>query len=93
MSVYEGRRNYSNKSGCFRKNLADIPPVKTDCSIKPPHPECKKPNSCDSLKSIIEDMTENNPDSDRLLIIALIFLLAYEGADKKLLLALGYILL
>ncbi|MDE5583902.1 MAG: hypothetical protein K2J08_09375 [Ruminococcus sp.] len=66
----------------YNGKFADIPPEKSDCGKK-----------TDDLKKLIENIIGKNPDSDRLLIIALIFLLAGEGADKKLLLALGYILL
>ncbi|MCM1228290.1 MAG: hypothetical protein NC320_12880 [Clostridium sp.] len=37
--------------------------------------------------------SEGKPDSDKIIIAALIIILAGEGADLKLLLALGYILL
>lgn len=42
---------------------------------------------------IIEKFLGGNIDSDRLLILALMFLLVREGADMKLILALGYIFL
>lgn len=37
--------------------------------------------------------TDGRPDNDKIIIIALIVILAREGADLKLLLALGYILM
>ncbi len=37
--------------------------------------------------------TDGKPDNDKIIIIALIVILAREGADIKLLLALGYILM
>lgn len=37
--------------------------------------------------------TDGKPDNDKIIIIALIVILAREGADLKLLLALGYILM
>lgn len=42
---------------------------------------------------IINRLLGGGADSDKLLILALMFLLAKEGADMKLILALGYILL
>ncbi len=57
--------------------FADIPP-----SDIPPESQ-----------NIIEKLLGNDMDSDKLLILALIFLLIKEGADTKLILALGYILL
>jgi len=44
-------------------------------------------------QNIIERFFGSNPDSDKLLILALMFMLVKEGADMKLILALGYILL
>lgn len=44
-------------------------------------------------RNIIEKIFGSNPDSDKLLILALMFMLVKEGADMKLILALGYILL
>ncbi|MCM1314567.1 MAG: hypothetical protein NC040_10920 [Muribaculaceae bacterium] len=38
-------------------------------------------------------LTEISQESDKLLVLALMILLAKDGADMKLLLALGYILL
>lgn len=57
--------------------FADIPP-----SDIPPDTE-----------NIIEKLLGNNTDSDKLLILVLMFLLIKDGADMKLILALGYILL
>lgn len=57
--------------------FADIPP-----SDIPPN-----------TKGIIDRILGSNLDSDKLLILALMFLLVKDGADMKLILALGYILL
>lgn len=43
--------------------------------------------------SFIERLFGGSPDSDRLLILSLMFMLVREGADMKLILALAYILL
>ena len=45
------------------------------------------------INSILNDILGNGIETDRLLIIALLFLLIKEGADIKLIIALGYILL
>lgn len=45
------------------------------------------------LSEILGNILSGDLDSDRLLIIALMFVLIKEGADKTLILALGYILL
>lgn len=86
MSVFDGGGVYNN-SGRFRRDLADIPPV------RPCGNDGGEAKAEDILKQLVGKITGKNTDSDVLLIIALIFLLSAEGADKKLLLALGYILL
>ena len=72
----------------------------------PKHDESKK-EKCEKKCSTPESVRSENPinslfsnffsggkmDSDKLIIILLIFILAKEGADLKLLLALGYILI
>ncbi|MDE5835020.1 MAG: hypothetical protein K2K02_10450 [Ruminococcus sp.] len=47
------------------------------------------PDSAD----ILEKIFGKNLESDKLLVLALMFMLVREGADMKLILALGYILL
>lgn len=44
-------------------------------------------------RGIIDRLLGSGTDSDKLLILALMFLLIKEGADMKLIFALGYILL
>jgi hypothetical protein len=46
-----------------------------------------------SVQGIINNLVNNGLDKDKLLILALMIILIREGADKKLILALGYILL
>ncbi len=91
MSVFDNRRRYD--SGYFRR--ADIPPVRQNNISEPLLSDFqdKEKTTTDSLKQIIENIIGKSPDSDKLLVIALIFLLLKEGADMKLILALGYILL
>ncbi len=90
MSVFDNSRRYSNEY--FRR--ADIPPVKQNNISEPLLSDFqnKEKTTMDSLKQIIENIIGKSPDSDKLLVIALIFLLLKEGADMKLILALGYIL-
>ena len=91
MSVFDNQRRYN--SDYFHR--ADIPPVRRDNISEPHVSDFKKEDkkTPDSLKKLIDSILENSPDSDKLLVIALMFLLAKEGADMKLILALGYILL
>ncbi len=69
------------------KNVqADIPPKSFESSEE----NCKK----DPISSIFSGLFSNGKiDNDKLIIIALIIILAKEGADLKLLIALGYILM
>lgn len=65
---------------------APPPPPQAECEEKP-QPRCEK--SSDPIKNILG----GDINSDSLLIIMLIAILAKEKADIKLLLALGYLLL
>ena len=84
MAVFNNREY---KNGRFGKN-ADIPPAMRKKNISPP--ECSAGNPVNSL---LEIFSGDNQDSDKLLILALMFLLIKDGADMKLILALAYILL
>ena len=79
MSVFDNRE-YSGK---FGKN-ADIPPAMNNNISMP---------TGNPVSSLSEIFSGNSQDSDKLLILALMFLLIKDGADMKLILALGYILL
>lgn len=60
-----------------------------------PPAENKSPEKKQSgmqLNKFLEDFFGDSIDADKLLIAALIWLLIKEGADKKLIIALGYIL-
>lgn len=51
-------------------------------------------NSADPISSLLSGIFQGGKlDSDKLMIMALIIVLAREGADMKLLIALGYILI
>lgn len=91
MSVFDNSRRYNSEY--FRR--ADIPPVRRNDVSEPRQSDFSDngKKTTDLLNLIIENINGNSHDSDKLLVIALIFLLAKEGADMKLILALGYILL
>lgn len=90
MSVFDNSRRYNREY--FRR--ADIPPVRRNDVSEPLLSDFRDDGKkTDSLRQIIENIIGNSHDNDKLLVIALIFLLAKEGADMKLILALGYILL
>lgn len=65
------------------------------CRPAPPPPECEeKPQPrCEKSSDPIKNILGGDINSDNLLIIMLIAILAREKADIKLLLALGYLLL
>ncbi|MBQ3914958.1 MAG: hypothetical protein II690_00070 [Ruminococcus sp.] len=46
-----------------------------------------------SADNLISRLFSGKPDSEKLLILALLFLIMREGGDKRLLLALAYIML
>lgn len=77
----------------------DLPPTPAAEEGKNAAAEVKKPaptaenKSKNPLSGIFDMLREGEIDSDKLMIIALMVILAREGADMKLILALGYILL
>ena len=61
---------------------------------KQPIPPKNYPKQQGGLNSLLSGFfNDGRPDNDKIIIIALIVILAREGADLKLLLALGYILM
>ncbi|MBR0140841.1 MAG: hypothetical protein IJM19_01160 [Ruminococcus sp.] len=65
----------------------------TDRADFPPAPQQEKSNETKGLVESLEKIFGNGKDPDKFLIIALMFLLYKEGADIKLIIALGYIFL
>ena len=63
----------------------DLPPEVSQQSVH------RQP--ADSIQSLLNEITGGKPDAEKMLIAALLFLLIKEGADIKLMLALGYILM
>ena len=74
---------YSRYSHSEEIKRADFPPVG----------QCGKINESFDISKILGGILGSGNDSEKLLIAALIFLLIREGADKKLIIALGYIML
>ena len=74
--------------GAHHRATADIPPL---------HEDEAEETVGGSKKSLFDDMAYEffggSIDSDKLLIALIIYMLIQEGADIKLILALGYILL
>lgn len=91
--------NSSHYSQGSRQN-ADIPPkpekeeAKSEqqpSAVQNINKPAQKPKN--QLTELFSKFTEGKIDNDKLIIIALIIILLKEGADKKLILALGYVLL
>lgn len=58
------------------------------------NPSAAYKNNSNPLNGLLSGIfTDGKLDNDKIIIIALIFILAKEGADLKLLIALGYILM
>ena len=102
MAVYRGnsfngmrRDDMKLCQGARRTAAADLPPCTKN-------EENEREKSCENEKKdtkkglfdgIIDDFFDDSIDSDKLLIAAILYILIKEGADIKLMLALGYILL
>lgn len=101
MAVYRGNSSNDMRNGrmklyqeTHRTSAADLPPcIKEDK---------KSENSCETERKdkkgglfdgIIDDFFDGGVDSDKLLIAAILYMLIKEGADMKLIIALGYILM
>jgi hypothetical protein len=104
MSVYDfncrrsdSARLYTN--GRLRKAAVDLPPDNQEkCCEKEDIPKKEDTRPQNQKKSEIFDKLfgeffDSGIDSDKLLIAALLYMLIKEGADIKLILALGYILM
>ncbi len=97
MAVYKRERN-----GCCEKyntkiyqrkpcNIAADEPPDTLCGSK--DEKQNKTVKGGFIASLADDLFDGGIDSDKLLIAALLYLLIKEGADIKLIIALGYILM
>ncbi|SEH60912.1 hypothetical protein SAMN02910265_01703 [Ruminococcus flavefaciens] len=99
MAVYDlnkpRRGNEKLYRGVYRTPAADLPPQKCEesygeeCSKQKVKSE-KEPKA---LGGLVDEFFEGGVDSDKLLIAALLYMLIKEGADIKLIIALGYILM
>jgi hypothetical protein len=84
-----GCENMKIYQSCPRNIAADIPPESESCSDRSDY----KSSDNSPFKKIIDDFLDGGIDSDKLLIAVLLYLLIKEGADIKLIIALGYILM
>lgn len=77
--------------GTGRNTAADLPPEScmTDNAEKNDNKSTKK----DIIGSLLEEFLDGVMDSDKLLIAAILYMLMKEGADIKLIIALGYIIM
>ena len=102
MAVYnlnEPRRdNAKLYRGIYKNPAADLPP-RNICEEKISKEsentigDIKPKSDKKLLDGLVDEFFENGVDSDKLLIAALLYMLIKEGADIKLIIALGYILM
>jgi hypothetical protein len=102
MAVYDlnkpRRDNGKLYRGVYRNSAADLPPQNKckDICRKENEPvigDIKPKNDKKFFDGIIDEFFDGGVDSDKLLIAALLYILIKEGADIKLIIALGYILM
>lgn len=102
MAVYGEKFPKRSDMDCFklyhgtgRNTAADLPP--DICKKETPESETESPNDKNTKRhlfdSLIDEFLDGGIDSDKLLIAALLYMLIKEGADIKLIIALGYILM
>lgn len=96
MAVYNFNEPQRGNPGLYRgfrrESAADLPP----CNIAEKKCEYKDENTQNNKKlfgGLADELFEGGIDSDKLLIAALLYILIKEGADIKLIIALGYILM
>lgn len=97
MAIYgDGKRNI-HCCGDFK--IHHNRPRDIAADLPPNDKRCEQPSFSDNAsekaehRSLADELLEGGIDSDKLLIAALLYLLIKEGADIKLMIALGYILL
>ena len=102
MAVYREKSPKRSGIDCFklyhgtgRNTAADLPPDIMECCNSASKSDCSEDiNSKRGLfEKIIDEFFEGGIDSDKLLIAAILYMLIKEGADIKLIIALGYILM
>ena len=102
MAVYGDFTNKKKGRECLNLHhckghnaAADLPPDIRECDNPPPVKEkTEKTREKSALFSnLIDEFLDGGIDSDKLLIAAILYALVKEGADIKLIIALGYILM
>ena len=92
-SKYPKKEHMNLYHGIHRKAAADVPP--SSDKKEPVHEDCNSEHSSKSklFDDLIDEFFDGKIDNDKLLIGALMYMLIKEGADMKLIIALGYILM
>ena len=102
MAVYDlnkpRRGNEKLYRGVYRTPAADLPPQRKceevyekECINEKQDVKSEKEKKV--LEGLVDEFFEGGVDSDKLLIAVLLYMLIKEGADIKLIIALGYILM
>lgn len=81
------RRSAVSSSHYSGGETKDVPPLPEINADTPDNDSSKK------LSDLLGGLLSDGLDADKLLIAAVLLLLLHEGGDKKLLIALGYILM
>ena len=97
MSVYDFncRRSDTAKlyNGNIRKMAVDLPPDNKEKCDRQENENIQKMKKSEIFDKILDEFFDSRIDSEKLLIAALLYMLIKEGADIKLIIALGYILM
>ena len=97
MNIFECQ-NHNNEhmnihQGIHRKSAADIPPFSNTAECPQSKNKHLQSPKLKIFEDLLDEVFDGSLDSDKLLIGALIYMLIKEGADIKLIIALGYILM
>ena len=96
MAVYNYNRPHRDNArlyrGLRREPAVDLPPCRID-ENKFERKDDAPQNDKKLFGGLADELFEGGIDSDKLLIAALLYILMKEGADIKLIIALGYILM
>ena len=102
MAVYGERSSKHQDMHCFklyhgtgRNTAADLPPDICQKEMKEHISEQQEDKNTKNriFDSLVDEFLDDGIDSDKLLIAAILYMLIKEGADIKLIIALGYILI
>ena len=92
-SKYPKNEHMNLYHGIHRKTAADVPPSSKEKESVHEERKCEYSSQKKLFVEIIDEFFDGKIDNDKLIIGALMYMLIKEGADMKLIIALGYILM